>query len=176
MNFRDILFKDYAEMLDLKESLGYSRVTYQPHIRKFLSYCAENYSEATAITRSMFENWLQLQDFKTKATHNSAVSRVREYARFQAAMGKETFIPDERYSVKNVRYTPYILSDEEIRRLFHAFDTLTPHFEAPKREIIVPVLFRMMYCCGMRPQEPLNLLCKDVDLRNGDLFSFPRIG
>lgn len=170
MNFRDILDKDYSEMLDLKESMGYSRITYQPNIREFLSYCAENYPEATAITKTMFENWLQLQHFETNATHNSAVSRIREFARFQAAIGKETFIPDERYSVKKVQYIPYILSDDEMKKLFHAFDTLAPHFEAPGREIIVPVLFRIMYCCGMRPSEPLNLLCEDVDLRNGDIY------
>lgn len=27
-----------------------------------------------------------------------------------------------------------------------------------------------MYCCGMRPSEPLNLLCEDVDLRGGDVY------
>lgn len=170
MNFREILEKDYSEMLNLKESLGYSRITYQPHIREFISYCTENYPEAKAITKTMFDNWLQEHHFKTNATHNSAVSRIREFTRFQAAMGKETFIPDERYSVKNVPYIPYILSDDETKRLFHAFDTLTPHFEAPRREIVVPVLFRIMYCCGMRPSEPLNLLCEDVDLRNGDIY------
>lgn len=169
MKFREILYKDYSEMLDLKESLGYSRITYQPHIREFISYCAEKYPTATFITKTMFDNWLQAQSFKTNATHNSAVSRIREFARFQAAIGKMTFIPDERYSVKHVQYVPYILSDDEMKRLFHAFDTLTPYFEAPGREIIVPVLFRMMYCCGMRPSEPLNLRCEDVDLQNGNV-------
>lgn len=170
MNFRETLHKDYSEMLNLKESLGYCRITYQPHIQGFLSYCAENQPEATAITKTMFDNWLQLKHFKTNATRNSAVSRIREFTRYQAAMGKETFIPDERYSVKKMQYIPYILSDDEMKKLFHAFDILSPHFEAPGREIIVPVLFRMMYCCGMRPSEPLNLLCEDIDLHNGDLY------
>lgn len=170
MSFKEILDKDYFGMLNLKDSLGYSRITYQTYIREFISYCAENYPEAETITKTMFESWLQQKHFKTNATHNSAVTRIREFVRFQAAMGKETFIPDERYSVKHIKYAPYILSDNEIKKLFHAFDTLTPHFEAPKREIIVPVLFRIMYCCGMRPSEPLNLLCEDIDLRNGDIF------
>lgn len=170
MNFREILDKDYSGMLNLKESLGYSRITYQSHMRKFISYCSENYPEANTITKTMFENWLQQQHFKTNATHNEAISRIREFSRFQAAIGKVTFIPDERYSVKSVQYIPYILSDEEMKRLFHAFDTLIPNFQAPNREIIVPVLFRIMYCCGMRPGEPLGLLCEDVDLQSGDMY------
>lgn len=170
MNFREILDKDYSDMLILKESLGYSTITYQPHVKEFILYCAENYPESKVITKMMFDNWLQEKQFKTNATHNSAISRIRTFLRFQVAMGKEAFIPDEQYSVKNIKYIPYVLSEEEIKRLFHAFDTLTPHFESPRREFIVPVLFRMMYCCGMRPSEPLNLLCQDVDLRNGDLY------
>ncbi|WP_025642767.1 tyrosine-type recombinase/integrase [Schnuerera ultunensis] len=170
MNFGEMLDKDYSDMLVLKESLGYSKVTYQPHVKEFISYCAENYPESNVITKMMFDNWLQEKQFKTNATHNSAVSRIRGFLRFQVAMGKESFIPDEQYSVNNVKYTPYILAEEEISRLFHAFDTLAPHFEAPGHEFIVPVLFRIMYCCAMRPSEPLNLLREDVDLGNGDLY------
>lgn len=170
MNFREILEKDYSDMLTLKESLGYSRITYQPHIREFISYCSENYPKSNIITKMMLDNWLQEKQFKTNATHNSAISRIKAFLKFQAATGKETFIPDEKYSVKNVKYIPYILSEEEIKRIFQAFDTLAPYFEAPRREFIVPVLFRMMYCCGMRPSEPLNLLYEDVDLRNGDVY------
>jgi len=70
-------------------------------------------------------------------------------------------VPSGEYSVKTVHYTPYIFTDYELRKLFEAFDTLRPHFEAPEREYIVPVLFRMMYFCGMRPAEPLKLLYED---------------
>ena len=36
--------------------------------------------------------------------------------------------------------------------------------------MVLPPLFRMMYCCGMRPGEPLMLLRRDVDTRNGDVY------
>ena len=39
-----------------------------------------------------------------------------------------------------------------------------------KPEIVVPPLFRMMYCCGMRPSEPLSLRYKDVNLESGDIY------
>ncbi|MGL5085485.1 MAG: tyrosine-type recombinase/integrase, partial [Clostridium sp.] len=170
MNFREILEKDYSEMLNLKESLGYSRITYKPHIEEFISYCSENYPQSSTITKIIFDKWLSTKHFKTNATHTSAISRIRSFLRFQVAIGKEAFIPGQEYSVKKIRYAPYILSDDEIKKLFQAFDTLTPHFEAPKREFIVPVLFRIMYCCGMRPSEPLNLLCEDINLETGDIY------
>ena len=69
-----------------------------------------------------------------------------------------------------MHYTPYIFTDDELRKLFEAFDTLQPHFEAPEREYIVPVLFRMMYFCGMRPAEPLKLLYEVVNLQTGEIY------
>lgn len=169
MKFGEMLEKDYSDMLLLKESLGYSKSTYLPHIKEFIVYCAKNYPESNTITKIMFENWLQKKQFKTNATHNSAISRIRSFLKYQVALGKESFIPDEQYSVKNIKYIPYIFTDEEMKGLFNSFDALTPHFSSPKRELIVPILFRMMYCCGMRPSEPLNILCEDINLKNGDL-------
>lgn len=170
MNFKEVLEKDYTEMLDLKEAIGYSRVTYQSHIKKFITFCGDTYPDAVCITKEMLNSWLQQKQFQTNATHNSAISRLREFTKYQAAIGKDTFVPSGDYSVKTVHYTPYIFTDDELRKLFEAFDTLQPHFEAPEREYIVPVLFRMMYFCGMRPAEPLKLLYEDVNLQTGEIY------
>jgi len=170
MNFKDALHKDYADMLDLKESTGYSRVTYQSHIKEFIAYCGNSYPNANSITKDMLDNWLQERDFKTNSTHNSAISRIREFARYQAAIGKTTYVPSGDYSVKVIRYVPYIFMDKELSNLFEAFDTITPHFGTPEREYIIPVLFRMIYCCGLRPSEPLCLLYDDVDLETGSIY------
>ena len=38
--------------------------------------------------------------------------------------------------------------------------------------ITYPVLFRILYCCGLRISEALNLKLKNVDLENGILYVF----
>jgi len=170
MNFKESLEKDYAEMLDLKEAIGYSRITYQSHIKEFIEFCGNTYPNASCITKEMLNLWLQQKHFKTNATHNSAISRLREFTKYQDAIGKDTFVPNEEYSVKMVHYRPYIFTDDELQKLFESFDMLQPYFESPEREIIVPVLFRMMYCCGMRPAEPLKLLFEDINLQTGEIY------
>jgi len=170
MTFKETLFKDYADMIDLKESTGYSRSTYLPHIKEFITFCGGTYPGAESITKEMLDKWLQEKRFKTNASHNSAISRIREYTKYQAAIGRTTYIPSGDYSAKTSRYVPYIFNDYELKRLFEAFDTVQPHFGTPEREYIIPVLFRMMYCCGLRPSEPLNLLYEDVDLEIGEIY------
>lgn len=170
MSFKEGLEKDYVEMLNLKESIGNSRLTYLPHIKEFIAFCSNSYPNAVCITKEMVDLWLQQKHFKTNATHNRAISRLREFTKYQVAIGKDTFVPREEYSVKRVHYTPYIFTDAELQKLFEAFDMLQPYFKSPEREIIVPVLFRMMYCCGMRPAEPLKLLFEDINLQTGEIY------
>jgi integrase len=172
MNFNEMLEKDYSEMLNLSESIGYSRIEYNSHsyIKEFILLCGNTYTDANCITKEMIDLWLQQKHFKTNTTHNCAISQIRKFTKYQVAIGKDTFVPGEEYSVKGVNYTPYIFTDAELQKLFEAFDTLHPHFESPEREFIVPVLFRMMYCCGMRPSEPLKLLFEDVNLQTGEIY------
>ena len=40
---------------------------------------------------------------------------------------------------------------------------------APRRHLIMPVLFRVLYCCGLRANEALKLKGEDVDLQQGIL-------
>jgi len=170
MTFKDSLFKDYTDMLALKESTGYRRTSYEHHIPEFLTFCGNTYPHADCITKKMLDGWLQEKHFKTNGTHNAAISKIRVFARYQAAIGKTTYIPSGDYSVKEIKYVPYIFNDMELGRLFEAFDTISPNLWSPEREIIIPVLFRMMYCCGLRPGEPLRLLCTDIDLMNGIVY------
>ncbi len=66
-------------------------------------------------------------------------------------------------------YVPYIFSHKEVRAFFKAADAMTksPHSIAPRRHLIMPVLFRMLYCCGLRASEVLKLKGEDVDLEQG---------
>ena len=41
---------------------------------------------------------------------------------------------------------------------------------APIQHLIFPVLFRLLYSCGLRPSEALTLASRNVDLKTGVLF------
>jgi len=160
----------YDDMLKLRESLGYSVCLNPQLIRGLITFCGSNYTESNSITKEMLDDWLQNMEFKTNGTHNAAITMIRGFARYLKSVGVSAFIPGEEYSVRHIRYAPYIFTDIELTRLFEAIDSLPPHCSSPLREYIVPVLFRMMYCCGMRPSEPPSLLYEDVNLKNGEVY------
>ena len=170
MDFYKEMFLAYEHMLDVRESLGYSRTTYRHYIPEFISYCSSHFPNASEINREMFEKWLLQRNFPSNRTYDEAISKIRVFTRYLTFTGYLAYIPDGRYHKAYLRYVPYILSKAELRSLFCSIDNIGPDKIPSGREYIFPVLFRMMYCCGLRPTEPLRLRCEDVNLQNGEVF------
>lgn len=170
MNFWNELEAAYFDMVELKVSLGYRRNTYQAaHILPFVEYCSQNFPDAREITKEMLDGWLTAAVFRTENTRKHVIINLRHFTRYLNATGRKAFIPTAEYNVKVQRYRPYFFTDRELRLLFDAIDDVKPCLRS-HAELILPVLFRMELCCGMRPNEPLNLLAEDFDLNTGDIF------
>lgn len=170
MSMKELLSVDLPRFIQVRKALGYETDNSSYYLKPFLEYCSEHHSLAETISKEMVDKWLLQRYFRTNATKSHAIGDLRVFARFQNAIGRHDYIPDEEYSIKVERYRPYIFTDEVLQTLFHAIDSVPANFEAPNKELIVPVLFRMMFCCGMRPSEPLHLKREDVDLASGDIF------
>lgn len=172
MCFKTDLISAYNDMLDIKVSLGYSRSNYTSHILPFIDFCTENHPNASEITKDMIDQWLMSTHFNTNNTHRLAIINIRHFTRYLNAIGKSAYIPSSEYNIRTQRYQPYIFNDNELLRLFDSIDALENKngHEVSHPELILPVVLRLEFCCGMRPAEPLNLKREDVNLRSGDVF------
>lgn len=172
MKFRESLMEDLQKAIIYRTALGFNVGEYSHTLPRFIEFCADNYPNGTSITRQMVDEWMAAYPFRTNRSRTVFISTLRQFSRFIQALGKESFVPDGDYSYKQEPYKPYVFSDTELAELFHAIDSYQPYYCYRKfrADIICPVLFRMMYCCGMRPTEPLKLRVEDVDLRTGDIY------
>lgn len=168
--FRSSLSNHMQDYLNLKESLGFSRSSHSYYLKEIDTFLVLKYPELTTLTEEITFEWTKKRQTECINTQKRRMTTIRELGKYLNAIGIESFILPSEYIGKYTRPTPYLFTDEELTRLFFAIDHLQPYFESPKREYIVPVLFRMMYCCGLRPAEPLVLQCGDVDLSSGTLF------
>lgn len=173
MGFYDATMTYFNQMLEYRKSVGFATTTYKYSIPPFIEYSASNYPDASCITKYMVDEWLEYHDFHTNSTQAIFISMLRMFTGFINAQGGVAYIPDEDYSVKREQYYPCIFNDAELATLFNAIDAYQPYYAYRRKfkaDVILPVLFRMMYCCGMRPAEPLNLRWDDVNLSNGDIY------
>jgi integrase/recombinase XerD len=97
------------------------------------------------------------------------IAPVRELARWLGRRGVEAYVLPGGVLPKPARYVPYIYTDRELAALFAATDRCHYCSEVPLRHLVMPVLFRTIYACGLRCSEARLLRVKDVDIESGVL-------
>lgn len=171
MTINDYL-KDYLDkMMEFREAAGYATATYKITLMPFIDFCCSNYKDASVLTSDMLDEWLTHKRY-TLNTQAVFIACLRQYCRYINFLGRKAYIPDEDYTLKRIAYEPYIFTDTELRALFCAIDGYGPSTNNKKYrpELVTAPMFRMMYCCGMRPSEPLRLRCSDINLDAGDIY------
>lgn len=78
-------------------------------------------------------------------------------------VGIEAFVLPAEWISHRARSLPHIFTDEELTAFFSATDSLTACSASPFREYTIPVVFRLMLGCGLRPQEARQLRRRDID-------------
>lgn len=123
------------------------------------------------LTKELVNLWTAKQPTHSATTHRSRCSVVRQLGEYMTRMGYDAYIaslsPTSRFEKKE--FVPYIFSDDELCRFFAAIDTIPKGAHSPYQHLTFPLLFRLLYGCGLRLSEALTLKIKDVDLVQGVL-------
>lgn len=156
------------EMLAYKESLGFSRKTYEGFLNDFGRFTQAKtdffFSEAVV------NEWCIRRDTEQNSGFRRRVTALREFSKYLYAMRVSSFIiPTDIFPILHP-YTPYIFSDNELNRLFRQADLEKYDPKDPAKNLIIPVIYRLIYLCGLRPNEGRELMVKDVNLRAGSIF------
>lgn len=152
----------YYEQMRLTETgLGLGRSKSNQYFYKnFIHFCEEN--SYTEITRTVIDKWILTYPYKTNKSKSRHISLIKNLSKFIVYSGGNSFIPDEEYKFREERYTPVILSNFQISEIFRIIDK--------ENNLTFSVLFRLMYCCGLRPGEVIRLKRSQVNLITGDLY------
>ncbi|MDR2043652.1 MAG: tyrosine-type recombinase/integrase [Clostridium sp.] len=154
-------------MLEYRVALGLSPNTLRYALLRFDSYCAERCPDCAELTKELAFGWLNSRTDAGGVSGNDT-SAIRGLAEYVTAIGKPAYIlPQGFYPVKN-NSTAYIFTDAELSALFGAIDRL-PKSAASTEAVVAPVLFRLIYTCGLRPNEGRGLLRENVNLINGEI-------
>lgn len=153
-----------------KEALGYSRSSYEKFLTNFDRFCLNAYPEETSLTKELVMEWARLHSNENANGLKRRMVALREFGKYLNAIEVKAYvIPSE--IIGNFKpFFPYLLTDEELSAFFVAADNITAHKLSPNRQYIVPVIFRLLYCCGLRPNEVRLIRCADINLENGTIY------
>ena len=160
-----------AGLVAEKRSLGYKYVSEERVLARFEAFCASEFPDLDTVTRASVQAWIAAARRRAvkPATLQGLVAPVRELARWLGRRGIEAYVLPTGVLPKPARYVPHIYSDRELAALFAATDRCRYCPEVPFRHLVMAVLFRTIYACGLRCSEARLLRVKDVDVENGVL-------
>jgi integrase len=92
---------------------------------------------------------------------------VRELAKYIIRTGIEAYVIPSNFVKRAARYVPHIYTQKELTVFFDVLDQIQFKRGYPIRHIVLPVIFRLIYCCGLRPSEARELKTENIDLKDG---------
>jgi len=154
-----------------KRATGYKYVSEERTLARFEAFSATEFPGVDTVTRACVEAWITAARGRAvkPATVINLISPVRELARWLHRRGVEAYLLPGGVLPKPAPYVPHIYSDRELAALFAATDCCHYCSEVPFRHLVMPVLFRTIYACGLRCSEARLLRVTDVDVEHGVL-------
>ena len=166
-----IFADDLEAMLSYRDALGFSKRTYENALLNFDRYVVTHYPDAITLSREIVTGWINGHLEKSWYGISNKATAVRLLGKYLTAIGKEAYIlPDEYVTKPKSTFTPYIFTDDELTRLFYAIDRLPKSSSNPLTSKVPPVLFRLIYTCGIRPNEGRTLRRENINLKTGEIY------
>ena len=168
--FTSILAERMTDFLAEKQAQGYSYHRQGLSLQRLdRQLCALGLSDEH-LPRDVVEQWTAAQPPEKPANQRHRVNVIRQFALYLRRCGIDAYVPPKANGpVGRAGYVPYIFSHEEISHLLESVDGLQPEGHSPERYIVMPEIFRLLYGCGLRVSEALQLRVHDVDLERGVL-------
>jgi integrase len=154
-----------------KRAVGYKYASEEKVLARFAAFCHGEFPGLDAPSQASVEAWVATAQARgaKPATLSTLVAPVRELARWLRRRGVTAYILPTGALPRPTRYAPHIYTDAELAALFIQTDRCHHDSQVPFRHLVMPVLFRTIYACGLRASEARLLRVEDVDLDAGIL-------
>jgi len=163
-------FKTWIQnFVQVKQALGYKYLTEAEGLKRFDRFTVEKFNSANTMTKEIVMAWCTKMPYEKQSNLCSRASLIRQFAIYLNNLGINAYIIPKNCFKSGEKYVPYIYSDTELQKFFLETDKCHYDSQCPYRHLIMPVLFRMVYSCGLRISEARLLKVQDVDLNTGIL-------
>jgi len=132
-------------------------------LERFDAYCYYNGYSGIRLTKPMLDGFIY-GEFEKPSTHYKKEILTRDFADFLSRYGYSVHIPIIKSAPqKRSSHIPYIFAKKQLFKFFMAVDSY-PLQGTNNRNVLDPVLFRLLYGTGLRVSEALSLQLKDIDI------------
>jgi integrase/recombinase XerD len=154
-----------------KRAVGYKYDAEARVLARYEAFHRSEFPELDTLTEASVQGWIVAARRRavTPATVLNLAAPVRELARWLGRRGVGAYVLPPGVLARPARYVPHIYTDWELAALFTQTDRCHYCSQVPLRHLVMPVLFRTIYACGLRCSEARLLRVDDVDIDAGVL-------
>lgn len=157
-------------MLAYRTARGFKKETPLQNLLQFDCFCAGHYPEADKLTSEIVWGWLGQETLAGSRSFSSRSRTIRQFGLYLNAIHEDAYVLPEKLRMYKPGFIPHNFTDDELTALFTEIDRLPVNPNEPFLTEIAPVLFRLTYTCGLRPNEGREILTENVDLNTGEII------
>lgn len=165
--YKSDLAEKMQSFIVFKNSLGLKYETDEYYLHQFDDYYSKEKLKSKSL-KDIIKNWIILRDSEIPTTQRRRIAVIRELGKFLRNLGHpDVYIVSNKVCQKQYRASPHFFTNDEIVQFFSACDILVPCKKSSVRHYVVPMLFRLLYCCGLRTCEARKVMTKDINISEG---------
>lgn len=169
-DFQGPFSKHILGLIRQKQTIGLRYEEGERILYRFSEFCNLHFPNEQELTETIVKKWIQNPNDYGNAYQTYRMAAVRNLALYMIGMGQTAYVlPEEFYPRPDPRYAVRIYTKDELALIFKYADTVEPNKNSPFRHIIIPVIYRLIYCCGLRPGEALKLRMENIDLGSKEI-------
>ena len=157
------------DFINQKRASGYPYHSSTRILHHFDILAAEKFPCERTVTKEMCSVWLNFKPGEHPNRLQRRISPIRQLSKYLRGLGYDAYIIPGHIPDKHIKYEAHIYTLSEIKAFFNAIDHCQPSPYSPTRRYVIPVIFRLLYCCGMRSSQARLLLKEDVDIATGKI-------
>ncbi len=161
--------KDIESFVSQKRAVGFPYLTGERILGVFDRFCQEYYPDKCQLGMDMAMHWAEKRPDEHVNTLIKRITPVRQFAKYLLSVGTQAYVIPGGIPAKGIRYVPHIYTKDELKLFFSVLDQISYDVHSPARHLVAPVIFRLLYCCGLRSSEVIGLKVENVDLATGML-------
>lgn len=156
------------EFLSFKRSCGYKYFSEETILKAFYNYVQRCKGSSLGLSKEFLEEWSVLGIREGRKSLSNRVSVIRELGIYLNNQGYKVHILRSVKNATNKSFIPYVFSKAEIDKIFLTIDNWNQSkYNRYNSNEVYPILFRILYGCGLRISEALHLKIKNVDTESG---------
>lgn len=158
------------DYLEYRNSLGLNTKNHRWYIKDFSRYLKDSYPSETVITKEMIIPWCIARPTEKNCSFKTRMSCLRQFTVFTYSIGVCEFILDTSFTPKAERYVPYIFTDQELTDIFDTAIRISVQDPESYKKLIISVIYRLIFYCGLRPNEGREIMISDISLDDKTIF------